>query len=63
MSHLKYLFKTSVVRGCRDTVILQSFTKFASDKPICLSLLLHIDETLLADYKKILLTCKTFENI
>lgn len=52
MSNLGYLFKTSVVRECRDLVILQTVTKFASEKSICLSLLLYIDETFLADYKK-----------
>lgn len=52
MSNLGYLFKTSVVRECRDLVILQTVTKFASEKSICLNLLLYIDETFLADYKK-----------
>lgn len=55
MSNLGYLFKTSFVRECRDLVILQTVTKFASEKSICLSLLLYIDETFLADYKKIVI--------
>lgn len=52
MSNLEYLPKASVVRGCRDTVMLQTFTKFAAERSICLSLLLYIDKTFSADYKK-----------
>lgn len=52
MSNLEYLFKTSVVGGGRDTVMLQTFTKFAPEKSICLSLFLYIDRTISADYKK-----------